>query len=80
MLRLNGTKLVDNAWAAPGVSGCGGFLVELALNPIVNASSGLPSAAGKNTAILNNTIDVTSTAALEFIDEKTPRDLALARA
>jgi hypothetical protein len=71
-LRLTGTKLVDNAWAAPGVSGCGGFLVELALNPILNAASGLPSAAGKNTAILVNTIEPTSTAALEFIDEENP--------
>jgi len=47
MLKLNGTKLVDNAWAAPGASGCGGFLAELLLNPIVNASPGLPAAAGK---------------------------------
>src|SRR5262249_53147527 len=56
-------KLVDNAWSAPGAVGCGGFLVELLLNPIINAASGLPAAAGKNTAILNNTVFVGSAAA-----------------
>ena len=49
------TKLVDNAWSAPGASGCGGFLVEYVLDPIINSSVGVPSAAGKNTAILENT-------------------------
>jgi hypothetical protein len=52
---LNGTKLVDNAWAAPGASGCGGFPAELLLNPIINSQVGLPSPAGKNTAILDKT-------------------------
>jgi hypothetical protein len=53
---FTGTKLVDNAWSAPGASGCGGFGVELILNPIINASVGVPAAAGLNTAILENTI------------------------
>jgi hypothetical protein len=52
---FNNVKLVDNAWSAPGATGCGGFGVELILNPIINASVGVPSAAGKNTAILENT-------------------------
>jgi hypothetical protein len=56
ILKLNNNVLVDNAWAAPGVRGCGGFLVELLLNPIINSASGLPAAAGKNTAILKNTL------------------------
>lgn len=51
-------KLVDNAWSAPGASGCGGFLVEYALDPIINASVGVPAAAGKNTAILENQISI----------------------
>ena len=51
ILRLNGVKLVDNAWSAPGATGCGGFGFELLLNPIINASVGVPSPAGKNTAI-----------------------------
>jgi hypothetical protein len=52
---FEGAKLVDNTWAAPGASGCGGFGVELILNPIINASVGVPSAAGKNSAILDKT-------------------------
>jgi hypothetical protein len=46
--------LVDNAWSAPGATGCGGFLVEYILDPIINASVGVPSAAGTNTAALEN--------------------------
>jgi len=60
ILTLHGTKLVDNSWAAPGATGCGGFLVELALDPVIDVSGGLPSPAGKNTAILNNTVNVAS--------------------
>jgi hypothetical protein len=51
---LNGAELVDNAWAAPKASGCGGFLWELILNPIINSSIGLPSPAGTNAALLQN--------------------------
>jgi len=54
---LKNNELVENAWSAPGATGCGGFLVEYILNPIINASVGLPSAAGKNTSILKNEID-----------------------
>jgi hypothetical protein len=43
-------KLVDNNWSAPEATGCGGFGVELILDPIINASVGVPSAAGKNVA------------------------------
>jgi hypothetical protein len=43
-------KLVDNNWSAPAATGCGGFGVELILDPIINASVGVPSAAGKNVA------------------------------
>ncbi len=64
--------LVDNAWSAPGASGCGGFLVELILNPILNASTGLPAAAGHNTAILNNNINVASGAAVRKNNEENP--------
>jgi hypothetical protein len=72
MLVLTGASLVDNAWSAPGVSGCGGFLVELLLNPIVNAAAGLPAAAGKNTAILNNTVNIAASFAVLENDELNP--------
>jgi hypothetical protein len=45
---------VDNAFSAPAVNNCG--LVSFGLiNALVNATSGLPSAAGRNTAILSDT-------------------------
>jgi hypothetical protein len=56
IFNLKGTELVENNWAAPGAQGCGGFGVELILDPILNASVGLPSAAGKNQAVLVNNI------------------------
>jgi hypothetical protein len=58
ILHVVENEMVENTWSAPHASGCGGFLVELLLNPIIDSSVGLPSAAGKNTAILKNTLDV----------------------
>lgn len=52
ILRLNGNTQVDNTWAAPGASGCGGWPAEYILDPIINAASGVPAKAGKNTAVL----------------------------
>lgn len=49
---LQGTELVDNTWSAPHASGCGGFLVELLLDPIIDGMIGLPSSAGENAAVL----------------------------
>ena len=72
VLRLTGSALVDNAWAAPGAHGCGGFGVELILDPIINAAAGLPATAGHNTAILKNTINVASAAAIRLNDEEHP--------
>jgi len=66
ILRLNGATFVDNAWAAPGATGCGGFLVEYILDPIINSSVGVPAAAGKNTAILKT---VSDTAEAELVNE-----------
>jgi hypothetical protein len=52
ILRLNHNKQVDNGWKAPGATGCGGWPAEYILDPIINASVGVPSAAGKNSATL----------------------------
>jgi len=71
ILRLTGAELVDNAWAAPSTKGCGGIFSFL-LDPIVSAASGLPSAAGKNTAILENTISVATVAAVKANDAENP--------
>jgi hypothetical protein len=64
--------LVENAWSAPGATGCGGPLVELLLDPVVNVSGGLPAAAGKNTAILVNTINVASAVAVRKNNAENP--------
>jgi hypothetical protein len=64
--------LVDNAWAAPGATGCGGFLVELILDPIINSASGLPAAAGRNTAILKNELNIASAAAVRKNNAENP--------
>jgi hypothetical protein len=61
ILHIQGNESVDNAWSAPGASGCGGFGVELLLNPIINATVGVPAAAGKNTAILKSNLDIATT-------------------
>jgi hypothetical protein len=58
LLQLEGAELVDNTWSAPSASGCGGFLIEYLLNPIINASVGLPSAAGVNESVLTGRITV----------------------
>jgi hypothetical protein len=72
ILEAKGAKLVDNAWSAPGATGCGGFLVELILDPIINAAAGVPAAAGKNTAVLNNDIFVASAAAVRLNNAENP--------
>jgi hypothetical protein len=72
IVESKGATLVDNAWSAPGATGCGGALVELLLDPVVNVSAGLPAAAGKNTAVLVNTINVASGAAVRLNDAENP--------
>jgi hypothetical protein len=57
ILRVSKTSLVNNSFAAPEATGCGGFFAFL-INPIVNASLGLPAAAGHNTAIQNGTTEL----------------------
>jgi hypothetical protein len=59
----NGVSLVENNFAAPGAEGCGGFFSFL-LDPILNAKEGLPAAAGNNTAILNDPVQIASAEAV----------------
>jgi hypothetical protein len=67
MLHVKENKLVDNNWSAPKVTGCGGILAFL-VNPIVSSQLGTTTA-GNNTAILKNTVDIATAAAVKFIDE-----------
>jgi hypothetical protein len=46
------TVLVDNSWSAPHANGCGGPIIELILDPILDSQIGTPSAAGTNIAEL----------------------------
>jgi hypothetical protein len=71
ILRLTGAELVDNSWSAPAASGCGGILSFL-VNPIINGQIGLPSAAGKNTARLKNTIYETTAFSVKKNNEEHP--------
>jgi hypothetical protein len=71
ILETKGTTLVDNTWAAPGTSGCGGVF-SFILDPIVSTAAGLPAAAGKNTAILVNNIFIGAAQAVRENDEANP--------
>jgi len=71
ILRLTNNELVDNGWSAPAASGCGG-LFSFIIDPIVNASSGLPAKAGTNVARLKNTIYTTTSFALNKNNEENP--------
>jgi len=55
IIALKNNKLVDNSFSVPGANGCGGILFSWAVDPLVNAIVGVPSAAGTNTAILEGT-------------------------
>lgn len=56
IISLKGTELVENNWSAPTATGCGGWPAEYVLDPIINASIGLPSAAGVNEVLLKDNI------------------------
>jgi hypothetical protein len=49
-------SLVENDFAAPTASGCGG-IYSFYIDPILNEKFGLPAAAGTNTAILKGTVE-----------------------
>ncbi len=53
---LSGGSLVDNAFAAPEATGCGGSLSKL-VDPLVDSLLGVPAAAGHNTAILKGKLE-----------------------
>jgi hypothetical protein len=63
LTEITGNKLVDNSFSAPEATGCGG-LFSFLIDPIIDSKLGLPSAAGKNTAIQNNLIKKATAAAV----------------
>jgi hypothetical protein len=52
---FTGIRLVDNSFAVPKASGCGGLLSAF-VDPLVNSLLGTPSPAGRNAAILEGTL------------------------
>ncbi|HET8814528.1 MAG TPA: hypothetical protein VFM51_06195 [Solirubrobacterales bacterium] len=64
IITLSGGRLVDNSFASPGAKGCGGLFAFL-IDPFVNSILGVPSAAGKNTAVLEGVIKLGDPAAVK---------------
>jgi len=64
IINIQGGLLVDNAFAAPGATGCGG-LFSFLVDPFVNSIVGVPSPAGTNTASLEGKISLASPAAVK---------------
>jgi hypothetical protein len=65
IVELTEDELVENDWPAPEATGCGGAL-ELLIDPIIDTSVGLPAAAGKNVARLENNIWAATRAAVRL--------------
>jgi hypothetical protein len=63
ILVVKENSLVNNTVAVPGAHGCGGPLLEGAIDPVVNARLGIPAGKGKNKVTLNGTLEQTSAAA-----------------
>lgn len=61
---ISGGKLVNNSFAAPEATGCGGLLSFL-IDPAVDAELGLPSAAGNNKAILEGKLESATASAVK---------------
>jgi hypothetical protein len=64
LFTITNSSLVDNAFAAPGANGCAEPL-SLVVDPSVDLATGLPSAAGNNTAVLNGTLAAASVTAIQ---------------
>jgi hypothetical protein len=61
---LGGDSIVDNEFAAPAASGCGGASSAL-IDTAIDTQLGLPSPAGQNTAILNGRLMLATAAAVK---------------
>jgi hypothetical protein len=63
IVTIKNNALVNNSFAAPEAEGCGGIFSFL-IDPLVDSKLGLPSAAGKNTAILKGKLQVAAAEAV----------------
>jgi hypothetical protein len=62
ILVISGLSLVSNTFKAPKATGCG---IDGLLDGIINEKLGLPSEAGKNTAVLNGKVEIANASAVE---------------
>jgi hypothetical protein len=59
IVKIKGNSLVDNDFAVPGATGCGGTLSPL-LDAVVDAGIGLPAPAGTNAAVMTGELEETA--------------------
>jgi hypothetical protein len=64
ILTISKNALVNNSYAAPEATGCGGLFAFL-IDPIIDGRLSLPAAAGHNTAILKGTLKQASAEAVK---------------
>lgn len=65
IIKFNHNSLVNQTFSAPGATGCGLFKsVEKIVDEAVNAELGLPAGSGKNTAVLEGSLEQTSARAV----------------
>jgi hypothetical protein len=55
LVLYKGDSLVENAFSVPGAKGCGAGVYKELITPLINSKFSLPSAGGRNTAILKGT-------------------------
>jgi hypothetical protein len=60
IVELTENELVDNTWAAPEATGCGGAL-EALIDPIINLTVGLPATTGNSSRLQNQIAVATHT-------------------
>src|ERR1043166_3762641 len=64
LVTIEGGKLVNGTFAAPGAKGCGGIF-SLFVDPLVNSILGTPSQSGKNSATLEGKLQSANRFAVE---------------
>lgn len=62
ILTISGVSLVNNTFSTPGASGCGIFGL---LDGIIDSKLGIPSASGKNVAVLNGKVEIANSELVE---------------
>lgn len=58
LFEIRGNSTVDDSFAVPAASGCGGSLAPL-IDRAIDAKLGLPSPPGRNAEVINGTLEVT---------------------